>query len=220
MLAASVVAFSWMTGAAHAVTATFTDPAAMTDDDRVALSTSGDGEGFLIGLNQTLGLLFDAPILTNAGDSLTVFTLPPASGVARARILIGAYNNGAPIFVRGRNVIAGGSRTINANASLRNGCRLLGGCDYIAIITTRTRRGAAGVEVDYVVVDGEVVEVASPTPEPTTWALMIVAFAGVAARMKTLRRKNAATEKRASARATAMRIPLLQATATRRTVHP
>jgi hypothetical protein len=116
-----------------------------------------------------------------------VFTLPPASGNARARILIGAYNGGSPIFLRGRNVTAGNSRTITANNGLVNGCRLLGGCDYVEIITTRTRRGAAGVEVDYVVVDGEVVEVASPTPEPTTWALMIIAFAGVAWRLKAMR---------------------------------
>ena len=188
MIAAPLLALAGlMTSPAYGETATYIQPSLIDDASLGALSTQGDGGGYLIALGETLSLLFDSPIGTNRNSSISIFTLDPPQGVARAQIRIGNYNNGTPTFLNFHNFRAG--RTVN-NAGLLNGCQLLGGCDYIEIATTRTTRGAAGVEVDYLLVDGQVVQVASPTPEPKTWALMIIAFACVAGRMKAMRREN------------------------------
>ena len=133
-----------------------------------------------------LAIVLDTPIGVTSGGSVSVFTLPPGSGNARATIRIGSYNAGSPQIVFSRNVRAGQVR--NLNNLFNRGCGILGGCDYIEIITTRVRRGAAGVSVDYIEVDGQLVQVTSPTPEPATWALMILGFTITAYRLKALRR--------------------------------
>ena len=173
---------------ARAETATFIEPDVMSERDRLALSTRGDNSGFLLGLGQSLALVFDTPLSLERGDRISVFSLRPQTGGARAQIRFGAYNNGSPIILASRNFNAGQNRNIRVNNGLLSGCQLLGGCDYIEIITTRVRGGASGAEIDYVLVDGEVVQVASPSPEPKTWAMMIIAFAACAARLKSLRR--------------------------------
>ena len=140
---------------------------------------------FLVALNQMLAIVLDTPIGVTSGGRVSVFTLPPSSGNARAIIRVGTYNGGSPQIVLSRNVRAG--RVRNINNLFSNGCGILGGCDYIEIITTRVRRGAAGVEVDYIEVDGQLVQVTSPTPEPAAWAMMILGFAFTAYRLKALR---------------------------------
>ena len=171
---------------AAASTATFITPTNVDGATTTALSTSGDNAGFLVGLNQTLSIRLDNPIGATASTSVSIFTLPPDSGNARATISFGSYNNGSPIIVLSRNVNAGSSS--NINNLFQRGCGLLGGCDFIEIITNRTRRGAEGVEVDYIVVDGVVVQLTSPAPEPSIWAMLILAFAGCALRLKQIRR--------------------------------
>lgn len=188
LVAASVLVFaSLIPGQASADTATYIEPSFLDDASLGALSTAGDNGGYLIALGETLSLLFDTPITGSGRNPISIFTLAPETGRARGQIRIGNYNNGSPTFLNFRNFNAG--RTVNVGGLL-NGCQLLGGCDYIEIETTRTRRGAAGVEVDYLIVDGNVVQVTSPTPEPKTWALMIIAFAAIAGRMKAMRRNN------------------------------
>lgn len=170
---------------AAANTAVYVEPDEISDGDLFAISTEGDEQGFLLGLNETFAIVLDTPFSVNTRDRVSIFTLSPPTGVARGQVRFGSYNNGSPIIIASRNFRSG--NTVNVNNLLQTGCQLLGGCDYIEITTTRTRRGAAGVEVDYVVVDGQVVEIASPSPEPSTWALMIIAFVGIAARLKTAR---------------------------------
>lgn len=204
---------------ARAETATFSEPAAMSDADRTALSTQGDNSGYLLALGERLGLVFNAPLQLNQGDRISVFSLPPQTGNARAQIRFGSYNDGSPIILASRNFRAGATGNIRVSNGLLSGCQLLGGCDYIEIITTRTRRGAGGVEIDYITVDGQVVEVASPSPEPTTWALMIVAFAGIAARLKVVRNERT-RPRRISASRTGWRSRLWQAITAPRTVRP
>lgn len=177
---------------AHAATAEYVAPDSLTSMDLAALSSDGDGAGYLVGLNQTLAIQLDTPVGVTNGGSVTVFSLPPDTGVARGVLRVGRYNGGAPDIVASRNCRAGNDRSINN--LFNRGCGILGGCDYIEIFTRRTRRGAGGVEVDYIVVDGEVIEVTSPSPEPSTWALMILAFAGIAIRLKTVRRSARQTQ--------------------------
>ena len=181
------IAFFAMTAPALSMTATYSEPAVMDPADMAALSVQGDNTGYLIGLNQTLGIVLDAPVAANSTTNVTIFTLPPASGTARARVRIGTYNNGSPTFVASRNLQAG--HTLDVSNIFQSGCQLLGGCDYIEITTTFTRRGAQGVEIDYILVDGELVEVTGAQPEPGVWALLIIGFAGTAMRLKSLRRR-------------------------------
>ena len=185
------IALFAMSTPAWGMTATYTEPSVMDPTDLAALSTQGDNAGYLIGLNQTLGIVLDAPIATNSTSNVTIFTLPPSSGAARARVRIGTYNNGSPTFVASRNLQAG--QSLDVSNIFQSGCQLLGGCDYIEITTTFTRRGAQGVEVDYILVDGELVEVTGAQPEPGIWALLIIGFAGTAMRLKSLRRRKMRT---------------------------
>ena len=171
-----------------AATATYVSPASMTEADRIALGASGDSAGYLVPLGNTLELVFDNPFATSSGDNVTIFTLPPPPrGFARAWVSFGVYNGGSPTIVTRRNLRAG--RTLSISSLFDDGCSVFGGCDFIAITTFRARRGATGVEVDYVMVDGEVVEVTSPTPEPRTWALMILGFIATAMRLKHVRKR-------------------------------
>lgn len=203
---------------AHAATATYVAPSSISGPDLSALSTSGDGAGFLITLGQTLGIVLDTPIGVTSGGSVSVFTLAPSTGVARAQIRVGSYNGGSPVIAFTRNIRAGNNRTINN--IFRRGCGVLSGCDYIEIITTRTRRGAEGAAVDYVEVNGEIVEVTSPTPEPSAWAMMIIGFAGLAARLKAARRRPIISGRSPPAWRIIPRIPAWQDLRARQTVHP
>ena len=179
------VLFALAPGKANAATATFLSPAEISDADLAAISTSGDNTGFLVGLNQIFSFLIDPPLSPTSNTSISIFTLAPDSGSAHATIRFGSYNNGSPTFVASKNVKAG--HNLNLGNLFQTGCGPLGGCDYVEIITNKTNKGAEGVEVDYVEVDGQVVEVVSPTPEPSTWAMMIMGFIIIAARLKHLK---------------------------------
>lgn len=187
-IVAAAVAGAAFAGAAEARTATFLEPGRLTPGEIAAVSTAGDRAGVLIGLEQTFALLFDQPFgnVRNA-DSITIFTLAPRAGDARAVISFGVYNNGSPIILRSQNVNAGNSFRISN--LFQAGCVLFGGCDFISITTDRARRGAEGVVVDYIDVNGEVTEVVAPAPEPAAWALLILGFAGLAWRLKAARRR-------------------------------
>ena len=183
LVAAAMIAFAQP---ARAATATYDSsmpytPGAMTD-----ISTAGDGLGQLVPLGEWISLLFSQPFGVTKSDTVSIFTLAPPSGTARFAISFGSYNNGSPIFADTRIVNAGGALTVNN--LFQRGCAALGGCDYIFITTTRQTGAAPGATVDYVSVNGQVTDVAAPTPEPATWALMIMGFAGVAWRLKALRR--------------------------------
>jgi hypothetical protein len=174
---------------AGARTAVYLAPPALAPAELSAASASGDGLGLTIGLNETLAILFSQPLgLVQNSDTITIFTLPPPSGDARGTISIGAYNGGAPIIVRTRNINSGNSISIGNLFQL--GCAQIGGCDFVAITTDRARRGASGVVLDYIDVNGEVTEITAPAPEPRAWALMILGFVALAARLK-LRRVRA-----------------------------
>jgi|GEM_PF-6959247 len=171
---------------AQAGTATYVMPTDLTAPEVAALSTAGDNAGAFLGLSETLALVFDAPFATQPGQNVSVFTLPPSTGFVQFRIRFGSYNGGSPNYAWSRNIRAG--RTLSVNNLFQRGCSAFGGCDYIEITTRRTRRGATGAEVDYVSVEGEVTEVTSPTPEPSTWALMISGFWLGGWRLKSMRR--------------------------------
>ena len=170
-------------GPASARTASFVSPATLSGAELAAVSTRGDSRGLTVGLGQSFSIVFDQPIgLIKNADNVSIFTLAPPVGSARAVISIGRYNSGSPIILRTQNLNSG--NTFSIGNLFQIGCAQIGGCNFVSITTDRTQRGAAGVVVDYIVVNGEVTDVTSPTPEPRTWALMIIGFIAVAARLK------------------------------------
>lgn len=156
-----------------------------------SLSTAGDGLGQLVPLGEWISLLFSQPFGVTNTDTVSIFTLAPPVGDARLTISFGSYNNGSPIFIETKSVNAG--NTLTVNNLFQRGCSALGGCDFIFITTTRQRNGATGATVDYVSVNGEPTDVTAPTPEPSVWAMMIFGFAGVAWRLKAMRRYSASS---------------------------
>lgn len=167
---------------ASASTATFIEPSTLSATETFALSSSTDSSGVFLGLGDTLSLLFDMPFGTNRTDRVTIFTLPPSQGNVRATVSFGTFNNGSPTFVRSRNLNFGGN-TSSGNLFNR-GCSALGGCDYIEITVTQVRNGATGAEVDYVDVNGDITTVTAPSPEPSTWLMMITGFFLLSAKLK------------------------------------
>ena len=153
-----------------------------------ALSDDTDGAGFLLGTGQTLGIVLDPSQVIGRNNTVSIFTVPPSSGFAINLVRFGQYNAGAPVFAANAFFVAGSS--FSASQGVRNRCELLGGCDYIEIFNWFNVGGAPGVEVDYIAVDGQTVQVTSPTPEPATWAMMIIGFIAVAWRLKATRRKS------------------------------
>jgi hypothetical protein len=193
-LAAATVAVA---GEANARTATFDSSQPYVPGPMTSLSTASDGAGVFVGFNQWISLLFDQPFGVSRSDTVSIFTLPPTVGDARFTISFGRYNGGSPVFADTRQVNAGNTLTINN--LFQRGCAALGGCDFILITTTRARHGATGATVDYVSVNGEVTEVTAPTPEPSTWAMMILGFAAIAWRLKVQRASSLSSAKGALA---------------------
>jgi len=167
---------------ATASTATYVEPSSLDNGELFSLSSSTDSAGVFLGLGDTLALQFATPFGTSRNDRVTIFTLPPTQGVTIGRIRFGSYNDGAPTFVRTRRVRFG--RAISSGNLFARGCSALGGCDYVEITVTRTRRGSTGAEVDYVDTNGVTTTVTAPSPEPQSWILMISGFFLVAWRMK------------------------------------
>ena len=172
----------------RAETATFISSSLADSETLSTLSTQGDSEGFLVGEGQSLRLLFDTPFATSRRDRVSIFTLADTlpGGIARGAIRIGVYNAGDIQIVRSFNFVSGRRR--NLNNLFRRGCGELGGCNFIEIVTRRTTGSAEGVHVDYVTINGEVVSVIAPAPEPQIWAMMILGFVIVGWRLKQIRR--------------------------------
>ena len=186
--AALAAAFACLVAAqpANAATATFDSSMPYSPGPMTELSTPGDGLGQLVPLGEWISLLFSQPFGVTSSDTVSIFTLAPPIGDARLTISFGSYNNGSPIFVETKSVNAG--NTLTVNNLFQRGCSALGGCDFIFITTTRQRNGATGATVDYVSVNGQSTDVTAPAPEPSVWAMMILGFAGIAWRLKTMRR--------------------------------
>jgi len=171
---------------ASAETATYVEPDFIDSASLNALSTASDNAGATLNLGQTLGLVYDQPFATSRGGSVSIFTVAPASGFTFFSIRFGSYNNGSPLFTNARGFVRAGN-TAQFNNLFQRGCRAFGGCDYIEITNVFSRGNPTGAEVDYVEVDGEVTVVTPPTPEPSTWAMMILGFWFAAGRLKKMR---------------------------------
>jgi len=170
---------------AQAATASFSSSQAYANPEIHSLSRPNDGAGPVIALGEWIALVFSQPFATDKKDTVTVFTLAPPTGTARFSVSFGVYNGGAPILTTTRTFNAGKSETVKN--LFQQGCSAFGGCNFILITTDRVNKGASGAAVDYVSVNGEPVVAVSPTPEPSTWMLMMIGFAMLAARAKQLR---------------------------------
>ncbi|MEM8770156.1 MAG: hypothetical protein AAGD92_00780 [Pseudomonadota bacterium] len=117
-------------------------------------------------------------LFTNFGLDLEVLGV---SGAGVVRVFAGLTDNSADGFgaLQAAFAFVGtGGNTINS-AALSTFCAGLGGCDTYII---QPLFGTT-ITVDSVSFNG----VVASNPEPSTWAFMILAFAGVAARLKAMR---------------------------------
>jgi len=179
--------FGW-SDAASAATATFVNPGNYTAADALAVS-SADGIGLSAGRNEPFEIVTDALFATSkADDNVSIFTLNNAGRRALiGRIEIGVFQNGTVNLVASRSFRAG--TAVNIDNLFRQPCAGFGGCNFIRIFT---HNGAPDetVQIDYITIDGEVVHVSAPAPEPEVWVLMILGFWAIAFRLKKIRYRN------------------------------
>ena len=182
----SVLFLMLVSAPAQAATAMFTSPQANPED----VAGTNDFSGLLVAPGESVALVIDTPFAVNAGDSVTIFrTVFPFT---TATIRIGSFNNGTPIIFETINSgFFGIFNTITGLAAA--GCGAVGGCDFIEITTT----GGAPFGLDAIAFQpaGGGVEfltavtnpIAAATPEPNSWALMLMAFTLIAWRLKARR---------------------------------
>ncbi len=172
----------------HAATATFANPDAYTTAGALALSAD-DGETYTVARDSALELVTDIGFATSApNDSLAVFTaLPSPFGLALGRIEVGVFQNGVSSVLASTTFFSG--QQIIASNLFGNQCDNFGGCNFLRIVTLFDVPQDEGVRVDYITIDGQVVHVSAPAPEPEVWVLMILGFWAVAFRLKQVRRR-------------------------------
>ena len=146
-----------------------------------------------LGLGDVLRVNFDSVLFTSGSDVLRIDVgTTTALFTVRANL---SSTPGAPggVFVSQ----GGGSSTINISSLFFNGCP--GGCDFIEIEPTSFFSGASSLVIDGIGVTGgfgggpttfidSFLPAVSSAPEPSVWILMILAFVGVATRLKQVKR--------------------------------
>lgn len=138
-----------------------------------------DGAAALIGPSGDLVLQYDLP-LTGAGLAVSLL---PTTGFNVLAISIGEVVSGVATF-SGEFVLVDGGAGGVLGAELTSACSALSpnGCSLIKLRNAGSLAGSAGVLVDSI---GGV----TAAPEPAAWALMILAFAGVAGRSAQLKKR-------------------------------
>ena len=171
---------------AQAATATFTQPVANPG----ASAGAADGAGVLAPAGG-VGLVIDTPFGANLTDTVTVFPVN-GPGFAFTRISYGVWNNGAPTLFQSVFGTELAPTTLTNLAG--NGCQAAGGCDFLQLETGGAFFGSPGAVFDAVEINGAPLTAAlnpvTSAPEPSVWMLMILSFAGLGARMKSVKRRS------------------------------
>lgn len=170
-------------GAAQAATATFSS----TDPDAVWQSVdfqAADKTGYGLDTGEVITFSTDTPFATTIGDSITVYHYSTAPFGTLFSIRWGYRDTDGTVLYRSGPFVdystTGDSSTISwANWS----CAAYGGCNFIEITGI-----SGGLTVDAIAVNGTMVSVAAPTPEPGTWVLMALGFVGIGYQLKRRRR--------------------------------
>ncbi len=178
---------------AHGASATFIGPKQLNEIETAAISTAGDNASVLVARSPSLQLLFDQPFSASGNDNVSIFTQPISGGAAIGEVRFGRLD-GDNFQFAGRRFFLSGS-TVSLNGFVERNCASFGGCNIIEILTRATSQNVEGVQVDYIQINGEVVSVTAPTPEPHIWGLMILGFLGIAWRAKTVRYQVAQTQR-------------------------
>lgn len=179
-MAAGLFIAGW-SGTCAAATAFFEDPVG----DPSAIVGAPDLRGALTATGDTIRITFDTPYAASIGDSIAIFeAVGPGGSVAQ--LSFGRWNGGAPTIFHQQNY-ATGPGSVSLNFLNWRGCAGAG-CDFLQISTLNSYNGSPGFALDAIAINGafltDAVNVAGAAPEPSTWALMIAAFLGVAARLK------------------------------------
>lgn len=199
-LIAAIIAFMVFGIGASASAAISTFPASV-------FQAGGTGSGNLVGntpgtarLNrgQTIGLNYSAPISVVAGSRLFFNFTQVSNNTTYVWVRLGNWNgttftsavaagqlapNGAATANIYAQVTAAGLVTIFTDPFLAS-CQAIGGCN--ALVFGNSTFSAAGSFF-------RISSLVAATPEPSTWAMMMLGFAGVAMRMKALRRRRSET---------------------------
>lgn len=179
-------------GAAKAAISTF--PAS------VFQASGGTGAGNLVGntpatarlnRNQTIGLVYGSDI---TGQRLFFTVTTVTNNTTYIWVRFGNWNgstftsataagqtapNGSPTNNVYAQVTAAGVVTIFGDAFIAS-CQTIGGCNAIVFGNSTFSAGGSSFRLS---------SLAAATPEPSAWAMMMLGFAGVAWRMKVLRRR-------------------------------
>lgn len=190
--------FSVLTPAAQADTAFFSSNGDALDNADLESLAAVDGDGYFVPRGQTLVVELATAFATNNFDQiLNIYYSNPNRGRRLLGINFGYEVNGVvqwvlatPQFFQTR-----GNGTLNLTG-FANSCSVAGGCTYLSF--TAGSQGN-GVVVDALGINGQILtpgQAAAPTPEPGTWALILLGFAAIAWRLKTT--KTAARRRRAN----------------------
>jgi hypothetical protein len=191
----AAISYMLMAGMAYADTATFTADGDALDNVDLENITATGGGGFNLQGGSTLVIeLTNAFATGNFDNFLTVYYANPQRGRRWLGINIGYEVNGVVQWILASPswFLTRGTGQLNLQV-FSNQCSVAGGCTHISLTTWGNSN--QGVYVDAVAVNGQVLtaDTAAPTPEPSTWMLMILGFFAVAWALKRRKRDNRKT---------------------------
>ncbi len=199
-IAAACVAGLVGTSAANAATASFVTP---PPGDPSGIVGASDGAGVLLTSGDTTQIVFSEALgafdidgVTPINDSITLFRLTDAPGLALATISFGRLDAGVVSIVSGPfSFLSGDTSAPITGSGLATtfGCGAVGGCNLIEITAGATFFGpASGLVIDAIEIDGTPLTGLTPVsaaPEPTAWAFMMLGFALCGWNGKTARKR-------------------------------
>ncbi len=138
---------------------------------------AADGAAAVIGSGGELVLQYDLPL---TGSDLALSVLENVGGVNFVQLSIGEVVGGVATFFGSTAVVDGGAG-FTLSADIANMCSVASatGCSLLRI------QNLAGIGGGGLFVDS--LSAVTNVPEPAAWLLMILGFAGVAARLKAVR---------------------------------
>ncbi len=146
----------------------------------------------LLNRNQTIGLNYAAPVAAVAGSRLFFNITQVSNNTTYIWVRLGNWNGATftNAFAAGQTAPGGGA-TVNVYAQVTatglvtvfldpflGSCQAIGGCNALVFGNSTFSAFGSSYRLSSLV---------SATPEPSAWALMLIGFAGIAARMKAVR---------------------------------
>ncbi len=145
---------------------------------------AADGIGYGFVRREVVTIVTADLFATSPTDSLTIFQFRGQRGSGRAQITFGFMDTAGNILFQSATILTRattGGNSVTINNAFQQGCAAFGGCNFFQIT------GARGYTLDAVAVNGTVLQVGATvaaTPEPGSWAFLLLGFAFLAWRLK------------------------------------